>query len=80
MLRRFVALKLLHKKAAAKQHTVERFVREARSAAGIGHPNIIDIIDFGYEDDRPFLVMEYLRGRPLSQVIANEGRLAVDPA
>jgi serine/threonine-protein kinase len=78
VLRRFVAIKLLHPQTAENPSAVERFVREARSAAAIGHPNIIDILDFGYEKGRPFLVMEYLRGRALSELIAEERRLSIE--
>lgn len=78
VLRRFVAIKLLHPATAENPSAVERFVREARSAAAIGHPNIIDILDFGYEKGRPFLVMEYLRGRALSELIAEERRLTIE--
>lgn len=78
VLRRFVAIKLLHPETAANPSAVERFVREARSSAAIGHPNIIDILDFGYENESPFLVMEYLRGRSLSEAIADEGRMSVE--
>ena len=80
VLRRFVAIKLLHPATADSPSAVERFVREARSSAAIGHPNIIDILDFGYEDARPFLVMEYLRGRSLSEAIAEEGRMSTERA
>ncbi len=80
VLRRFVAIKLLHPSTAENPSAVERFVREARSAAAIGHPNIIDILDFGREGTRPYLVMEYLRGRSLSEVIGNEGRLSISRA
>jgi serine/threonine protein kinase len=80
VLRRFVAIKLLHPQTAENPSAVERFVREARSAAAIGHPNIIDILDFGYEKGRPFLVMEYLRGRALSELIAEERRLSIERA
>lgn len=71
VLRRFVAIKLLHPTVAQKPAAVDRFQREARAAANIGHPNIIDIMDFGV-DHRPYMVMEYLRGRSLSQVLATE--------
>lgn len=80
VLRRFVAIKLLHPATAQNPSAVERFVREARSAASIGHPNIIDILDFGTENNRPFLVMEYLRGRSLSQALASDGPFAVERA
>lgn len=77
VLRRFVAVKLLHPSMASNPSAVERFVREARSAAAIGHPNIIEIIDFGDDHGRPFLVMEYLKGQSLSQLIAVEAPFRV---
>src|SRR5512145_1902462 len=80
VLRRFVAIKLLHPNVARNPSSVERFQREARSAAAIGHPNIIDILDFGLEDKRPYMVMEYLRGRSLSQIIAQESALPIKRA
>jgi serine/threonine-protein kinase len=80
VLRRFVAVKLLHPNTAENPSAVERFIREARAAASIGHPNIIDILDFGTEKARPFLVMEYLRGRSLSQAIHHEGAFSVQRA
>ncbi|MCA9574041.1 MAG: serine/threonine-protein kinase [Polyangiales bacterium] len=80
LLRRFVAIKLLHPTTARKPEAVERFLREARAAAGIGHPNVTDVLDFGEERGQPFLVMEYLRGRSLSHAIAHDGRFSVERA
>lgn len=81
VLRRFVAIKLLHRHTTQKSPAaVDRFQREARAAAAIGHPNIIDILDFGLEGGRPYMVMEYLRGRSLSQILATEGSLAISRA
>ncbi len=80
VLRRFVAIKLLHPAVAESPSSVERFEREARAAAAIGHPNIIDILDFGKEERRPYMVMEYLRGRSLSHVIATDGALPIKRA
>lgn len=80
VLRRFVAIKLLHPATAQNPSAVDRFVREARSAAAIGHPNIIDILDFGREGERPYLVMEYLRGRSLSRTLATDGLFTVERA
>jgi serine/threonine-protein kinase len=73
VLRRFVAIKLLHPAAAANPAAVERFLREAQAAASIGHPNIIDILDFGESDGKPYLVMEYLRGRSLAEALHTDG-------
>ncbi len=77
VLRRFVAIKMLHPGTSRNPAAGDRFQREARAAAAIGHPNIIDIIDFGVDGSRAFMVMEYLRGRSLSQMLATEGRLGV---
>ncbi len=80
VLRRFVAIKLLHPAAAANPAAVERFLREAQAAASIGHPNIIDILDFGEADGKPYLVMEYLRGRSLADAIHTDGPQPVKDA
>jgi serine/threonine protein kinase len=77
VLRRFVAIKMLHPGTSRNPAAGDRFQREARAAAAIGHPNIIDIIDFGVDGARAFMVMEYLRGRSLSQMLATEGRLGI---
>jgi len=77
LLRRFVALKLLHPAAASNPATAERFLREAQAAASIGHPNVIDILDFGEADGKPYLVMEYLRGRSLAEILHAEGPMSV---
>ncbi|MFO0681569.1 MAG: serine/threonine-protein kinase [Sandaracinus sp.] len=77
VLRRFVAIKMLHPSTSQNPAAGDRFQREARAAAAIGHPNIIDILDFGQDGHRAFMVMEYLRGRSLSQLLANEGRLGI---
>jgi eukaryotic-like serine/threonine-protein kinase len=80
VLRRFVAIKLLHPAAAANPAAVERFLREAQSAASIGHPNIIDVLDFGESDGKPYLVMEYLRGRSLAEALHTDGPQSVRQA
>jgi serine/threonine protein kinase len=80
VLRRFVAIKLLHPAAAANPAAVERFLREAQSAASIGHPNIIDILDFGESEGKPYLVMEYLRGRSLAEALHADGPQSIRAA
>jgi serine/threonine protein kinase len=80
LLRRFVAVKMLHASSLERRTSVARFEREARASAAIGHPNIVDVLDFGHTDGKPFLVMEYLRGRPLTRLIREEGQLTIERA
>jgi len=65
------ALKLLHKSMAAMPSVVERFLREASAAGRVGNPHIVETFDAGVLDTgEPYLVMEMLRGQPLSARIA----------
>jgi eukaryotic-like serine/threonine-protein kinase len=72
---RKVALKLLHRRFAADPDFVERFRREAQSAAGLQHPNVVSVYDRGAYDDTYFIAMEYLPGRSLKQLIRQEAPL-----
>ncbi|MDB4976209.1 MAG: serine/threonine protein kinase, partial [Myxococcaceae bacterium] len=72
-----VAIKWLLPEHAAS-NTRERLLREAQCAASIDHPNVVDIYDVGEHEGGLFLVMEYLRGKPLSDVLAERGRLDPD--
>lgn len=71
-LERSYAVKVLGAKVASfHDEAMGRFLREARAAARIKHPHIVDMLDFGYlPDSRPYLVMEYLDGQSLSARIA----------
>jgi serine/threonine-protein kinase len=76
-LRRTVALKVLHPHLAGDPSVVQRFLREARAASRLGHPNIVTLLDFGQDaDGLLYLVMEFVPGRPLDRVIAESGPLA----
>src|SRR4029453_10587977 len=55
---------------------VERFRREARAAARLNHPNIVAVFDSGSDADQPYLVMEYVAGQNLAELLARQGRLA----
>ncbi|MFL5893777.1 MAG: Stk1 family PASTA domain-containing Ser/Thr kinase [Thermoleophilaceae bacterium] len=72
---RDVALKMLHKRFAQDQEFVERFRREASAAAGLQHPNVVGVFDRGQYDGTYYIAMEFLRGRTLKQLIAQEAPL-----
>ncbi len=71
LVEREVAVKIMDSMLATDPSLKERFRREAKNAAAVAHPNIIDILDHGEaEDGTPFLVMELLEGEPLNDLIA----------
>ncbi|HEU0246559.1 MAG TPA: Stk1 family PASTA domain-containing Ser/Thr kinase [Gaiellaceae bacterium] len=70
---RRVAIKMLHGRYANDEQFVERFRREATHAAGLSHPNIVSIFDRGEADGSYFIVMEYVEGRTLKELIRTRG-------
>src|SRR4051794_39426177 len=72
---RDVALKMLHRRFAQDQEFVERFRREASAAAGLQHPNVVNVFDRGEYDGTYYIAMEFLRGRTLKELISQEGPL-----
>ncbi|MEY4545954.1 MAG: hypothetical protein RL685_2149 [Pseudomonadota bacterium] len=76
LLKRAVALKIMA--TAARNSTMghRRFTREARAAATIKHPNVVDILDMGVLDGLPFIVMELLEGEDLESYLARHGKLS----
>ncbi len=72
---RQVALKLLHRRFAEDEQFVERFRREASSAAGLQHPNVVAVYDRGAWEGTYYIAMEYLQGRTLKQVCRDEAPL-----
>src|SRR3954467_11260273 len=75
LLDRPVALKALFPEYAREPSFVERFRREAQAAANLNHPNIVSIYDWGQESGTYFIVMEYVEGRSLRELIHSEGSL-----
>ncbi|KAF0240578.1 MAG: serine/threonine protein kinase [Planctomycetota bacterium] len=69
---RKVALKLLSPSLAADPDFVERFQREAQALASLSHPGIVGIHEFGFEDGRPFLVMEFVEGVNLRSLLRDK--------
>jgi len=75
LLDRPVALKVLFPEFSSDRSFVERFRREARAAANLNHPNIVSIFDWGEEDGTYFIVMEFVDGLTLRDVIRRQGAL-----
>jgi hypothetical protein len=79
-LNRTVAIKVLSAFFKDDPDFNRRFAREAKTMAQLRHPNIITIHDFGDQDGVPFIVMEYLTGETLSQILAKQGCLSLGEA
>lgn len=75
LLDRPVAVKVLFAEHARDAAFVERFRREAQAAANLNQPNIVAVYDWGQQFGTYFIVMEYVEGRPLSEIIRTEGPL-----
>ncbi|MDP9300577.1 MAG: protein kinase, partial [Actinomycetota bacterium] len=75
VLAREVAIKVLHRNLAGDPGFIDRFRREARSAAYLNHPNIVAVYDWGASDGVYFMVMEYVRGRNVRELLTASGRL-----
>jgi len=80
LLDRPVAVKVLFPEFATDPAFVERFRREATAAANLNHPNIVGVFDWGEADGTYFIVMEYVDGRTLSDILRAEGPLHPDRA
>jgi serine/threonine-protein kinase len=75
-LERPVALKRLAENLARDEDLQRRFLREARLAARLAHPNVVRVFDVGEDDDgRPFIAMEYVEGETLAELVARRGKL-----
>src|SRR3954469_14976385 len=75
LLDRQVAVKVLSPQFATDPVNVERFRREAQAAAGLNHPHIVAVYDWGEEDDTSFIVMEYVPGQTLREILQAHVRL-----
>src|SRR5436190_2100710 len=77
---RTVAVKILHPSLAEDPSTRSRFLAEARAAARIAHPNVVDVFDLGMEDAAPFIVIELCNGETLSVILEGRGAMGVSYA
>jgi serine/threonine-protein kinase len=78
MLDRIVAIKVLRKDFSSNPDFQNYFRLEARSAANLSHPNIVTVHDFGFADNLLFIVMEFIPGKDLKQLIRERGRFSVE--
>src|SRR5687768_17261989 len=77
---RRVAIKILNDRYANDELFVERFRREAKSAAGLSHPNIVSVYDRGEAEGTYYIAMEVIEGRSLKEIIITRGALPIDKA
>lgn len=75
LLNRYVAIKILRPEFIEDEQFVENFRKESQAAAGLSHPNIVNVYDVGKEGKIHFIVMELIDGKSLSQVIEEKGKL-----
>ena len=80
LLNRPVAVKILRGQYAADDNFLKRFEREAQAAASFSHPNIVNVYDVGTDGDQHYIVMEYIRGPSLKELIRRQGPFSVDGA
>lgn len=80
ILNREVAIKILRGELSNDPVTLLRFQREANAASKLNHPNVVDVYDVGVSNGRHYIVMEYVRGRTLKQLISQRGALHKEEA
>ena len=76
LMKRIVAIKMLHESLTANEVMRKRFEQEAQAISSLNHPNILTVYDFGItEDNKPYLVVEFLEGTSLEEVLNDEGAI-----
>ncbi|MED1785360.1 Stk1 family PASTA domain-containing Ser/Thr kinase [Brevibacillus fortis] len=80
ILNRQVAVKVLRSQFGTDEDFVNRFRREAQAVASLSHPNVVGVYDVGQEGDTHYMVMEYIEGYTLKEVIIQRGALPVEEA
>ena len=79
-LNRYVAVKVLKQEFSDDRNFVSKFRVEAQSAAGLAHPNIVNVYDVGEDEGIYYIVMEFVEGITLKEYIMNHGRLSAEQA
>jgi serine/threonine protein kinase len=77
-LQRTVAIKLVHSSLLSGDQGFKRFLREAQVLNSLAHPNAVELYDFGIQDKTPYLIMEFLQGETLKDILSREKFLPVD--
>lgn len=77
-LKRYDAVKILKEEYSSNPEFVEKFRQEANSVANLNHPNVVNIYNVGSEGNLQYIVMEFVKGRTLKQIIKEKGRLFQD--
>jgi len=80
LLGRTVAVKVLHERRANDEAFLARFYREAQAAANLDHPNIVSVYDIGQDGNRHYIVMEYVKGRNLKELILEGAPFPIERA
>ncbi len=80
LLERPVAIKILHDTFAGDEVFVKRFIREAQAAGKLSHQHIVNMYDVGYDQGLHYIIMEYVPGRTLKEIIKEKGRLPIREA
>jgi len=80
LLHRYVAVKVLREQFVHDEEFIQRFLREARSAASLSHPNVVSIYDVGQDKDTHYIVMEYIEGGTLNDIIKERAPLQPEEA
>lgn len=78
LLNRYVAVKILRAEFTNDRNFIEKFKKESQAAASLSHPNIVNIYDVGEQDDIYYIVMEYVPGKTLKEIIQERGPLSLN--
>lgn len=78
LLNRYVAIKILRKEFTNDEEFITKFDRESQAAASLSHPNIVNVYDVGVEDNIYYIVMEYVKGKTLKDLIVQKKKLNID--